>query len=74
VHLAREPQSHDLILDPGGDLPERFSSALPPVFGVLLGPAGTGTVEGILRGGLGDNLSRLVHRDGASAARAHVQP
>jgi hypothetical protein len=73
VHLPGEPDACYLLSCLCGDLLYYLLSALPPVCGVLLGPAWMRAVKRVLRGGFGDYLSRLVHDDGPRAAGADVE-
>jgi len=58
----------------GGDgFGDGLLGGAPPVFGVLLGPAGFGRAEGrVLARCRGEDFAGLIHNDGAGSAGAYV--
>src|SRR5215218_8596975 len=73
MHLPGESDACHPLSCLCGDLLQYLSRALPPVCGVLLGPARARAVERVLRGGFGDDLSRLDHGDGPRATGPDVE-
>ena len=80
MHLPGEADGIDLRagladgVDRGGDRAvDRFLGGAPPVFGVLLGPAGMGDAEGMMFArSRGDDLALFVHNYGARSAGANI--
>jgi hypothetical protein len=78
VHLAGEADGGDglMRLGRGGDgLADGDERGTPPVFGILLGPAGMRGFEGLmLTSGTGNQLPFPVDYYGPRSARAHIHP
>ena len=71
VHLAGEAKGHDLVPRRGGrELTQRGHRTLPPVFRLLLGPAGSRRQQGIAGVGAGDHAAsgRQGHALGTAGA------
>ena len=75
VHLAGEADGVDGrgFTRAASDLADGLLRGAPPVFGVLLGPAGVRDAKRLMLGrGFGNDVPFFIHQNGARAACAHI--